>query len=731
MDSTNAAASSPPPPLHRPPPDRGFFDTVKAKAGGAVGVIAIGAVTAPIVPIIGVIGTVAGTICILRDLVKLGKAKLDYHQQKHQMAVFNKELHTITLSDKINENKPWTLKGIKAKNLTADDSLHMISGGYGSIKDRADRNVLGGKQVNIDELTTKLLSKATQLGDAKLEVVRAEENLLDEAHLIVASALSIIPFLGIFAGAAYINEATGLLKQFFLGTYYEKDEMEAILTKASKLPKEEGKKIIDEFKKEKAKKNVKEQYSGGVELERLQEMVKEGIAEKSKCEAPGFRASTIRNGVDTPMTTKEIQDHIANISAVIEHNQNMVNTFTECLSNIENCRIEISVDRGDKKDHFINGYYFPAEGKDSQQSRERPTVVLSHGNGMTAENLFGSQEMKNYRDLGYNVLFMSAGGTPGSDLIEKSEESIWQDTKAILDHLEAREAKDGQTNKDIVWHGISLGGASAFIAAELDPTNVKLIVADRAFNKARDVSANWIKNQLPAIGSAFTPYGIIKSLADRAFPSGKEIPGVTKNGIPCKTDGLNNEKKAGATSVPLIAIQANYDDCMGGGTPVDSAYKNLRNETIPAKKFEENFALDLLRAHEGNKNHGEGQTHPFRYDGIHAGDGMWLNRASLTENMKSFRDILGAIYDAKAMVKHTEKKLEELKKKVPKPDLKDAESDKEQARSILAHFEKQFSKFADQVKSDNPDSALNFMLQVESALRKKEAPPPPPPETAG
>ncbi len=227
--------------------------------------------------------------------------------------------------------------------------------------------------------------------------------------------------------------------------------------------------------------------------------------------------------------------------------------------------------------------------------KARETVVIFHGNGMTADDM-GSWQRYYYRQ-GYDVLAPTMGGYPGSDPVETCEASTYCDVNAIKQFLQAEGVSQAG------YHGLSIGGTLAFQAAVGETTaakvQTKFVVADQTFTTASEVAANVVEN-VGAGGIA----PLARGSARAAVPAGRQVR-LDKNTI-TKTDGLDNRAKAErlkAGNIPLLVIASNQDRLMG---------KNKQeNDT-----FTHNFADELFEARYGAQG-GPVDTNKIMLDGGH------------------------------------------------------------------------------------------------------------------
>ena len=237
--------------------------------------------------------------------------------------------------------------------------------------------------------------------------------------------------------------------------------------------------------------------------------------------------------------------------------------------------IQISVDRGDGKDHSISAAVISAEiGKPVDYAK--PTMVLFHANAQTLNSMWDRADF--FRKQGFNVLTVTMGGYPGSDIGTKtSEASTYQDANAVMKHIRDLGADN------ICVYGVSIGGSLALAAADLHSEVVKCVIADQTFDNAVNVAGNLMRNGTKSFKSFFESIG--KGAARGAFTKGEVVPGVFKKGLPYQTDGIDNSKKAESlksTNCNLFVIKSDRDTFMG---------RNQQGEV-----FTEDFGLDLVSA---------------------------------------------------------------------------------------------------------------------------------------
>lgn len=198
-------------------------------------------------------------------------------------------------------------------------------------------------------------------------------------------------------------------------------------------------------------------------------------------------------------------------------------------------------------------------------------VVMFHGNGETAQGQNGQE--REYVAKGFNVFRITLGGYPTQkeDVgppMQTTEGSIYQDADAIIQHVKELDCRS------IAVHGTSLGAVPAFAAAVLHPDVVKVVIADRAFSRSRDVVANVFKTLFDSMGLVkWVPTSIYRGIGGAGFPIGMQVAGV-----PLTTDGMDNIRKARLMQARLITVESVDDEIMS------------------IKPWGQNFSQDLLRA---------------------------------------------------------------------------------------------------------------------------------------
>lgn len=203
-------------------------------------------------------------------------------------------------------------------------------------------------------------------------------------------------------------------------------------------------------------------------------------------------------------------------------------------------RVKIPV--ASRENQEIEGIFLKSKNGDPTG----PTVVLFHGNGMTADDMVMPIGVW-YREQGYNVLIPTMGGYPGSPGVKTSEISSYQDVEAVKKYLDNR----GITEAG--YHGLSIGGSLATQAAVGDTeakVKTKFIILDQTFTNAEAVASN-------------TNGALGKGAAKAAFPKRKAWISPT---LQVQTDGLDNAskvKKIKQQNIPMFTIGAECDRVMG------------------------------------------------------------------------------------------------------------------------------------------------------------------------
>lgn len=226
----------------------------------------------------------------------------------------------------------------------------------------------------------------------------------------------------------------------------------------------------------------------------------------------------------------------------------------------------------------------------------KPTMVLFHSNASTIYSEMMTERTSFYTKMGMNVVLASMAGYPSSGDKETrtSEISVYQDANAIIEYLKSKGAQN------VGVHGVSIGGALAFAAAELHPDVVKLVVADQTFSEARDVGVNLVKNK-----TKYVPGAIVRDALAGGFPVGEVVPGVKlRDGSVYKTDGLNNASKAAKlreSGCELYAIKTKYDEFMGSkgdaATGYTENFSDILNRERYGAKANEHPVLEILGTH--------------------------------------------------------------------------------------------------------------------------------------
>lgn len=257
-----------------------------------------------------------------------------------------------------------------------------------------------------------------------------------------------------------------------------------------------------------------------------------------------------------------------------------VNYISHSLSslNYSTKEIEIEVNSPGATTRKIQAYSVK-----SNEEGDRPTVVIFHGNGDVAAGML--RHAFSYAKMGYNILMPTLGGYPNSGKIKTSEESLMRDVFAIQTFLKE------QGVKEVVCHGISLGGASAVLFGATSPLPVKAVIADQTFTRSSAAAGRFANNiSCGLLG------GIGEGLFKAAFPSGKLVH--LKDGSTAATNGLDNLSRISLLKDKAIAL-----------VTISS-----KNDFIMRRK-NENFSDELYLQRYPNK---DGGLHIYLKNGSHA-----------------------------------------------------------------------------------------------------------------
>lgn len=234
-------------------------------------------------------------------------------------------------------------------------------------------------------------------------------------------------------------------------------------------------------------------------------------------------------------------------------------------------RILIPVTRIDRKTQKLFRSSIECFASSKTNNWKNGALVMFHGNCETAQRPNGQE--REYVAKGFNVFRITLGGYPTQELdvgppMQTTEGSIYQDADAIIQYVKELGCRS------IAVHGTSLGAVPAFAAAVLHPDVVKIVIADRAFSRSRDVVANVVKNLFASMGLAkWVPTSIYRGIGGAGFPIG-----IQTAGIPLPIDGMDNRRKASLMKARLITVESTDDEFMS------------------VRPWGQNFSQDLLRA---------------------------------------------------------------------------------------------------------------------------------------
>lgn len=233
-------------------------------------------------------------------------------------------------------------------------------------------------------------------------------------------------------------------------------------------------------------------------------------------------------------------------------------------------KFDIPVYRGDGKEHTISSVFLSPYMNGIHP--EIPGMIMFHANMMIGHDML--YWAKSYFNMGYQILFVTMGGYPGSDEgLLTNEITSYQDANAAVEFLKNM----GFTRLGV--DGLSIGGTLAFAAAELHPELIKVVVANQTLNSGEKVAENQFckGNDIKA-----AVHGIFTS----AMPAGKIVPGVFigkgEERRPYTTDRLDNVRKAkslaslaeeGKQSCEVIALGTKNDEIMSYGKLTPDGYE--------------------------------------------------------------------------------------------------------------------------------------------------------------
>jgi esterase/lipase len=181
--------------------------------------------------------------------------------------------------------------------------------------------------------------------------------------------------------------------------------------------------------------------------------------------------------------------------------------------------------------------------------KNKPTVILFHGNAMNAEDMapfWGSY----YKESGFNVLMaeyrgygLSEGKAGGSN----QEMEAYFDAEAALKFV----LRQGVSKDKIIAHGFSLGGAYAASLACF--YGINYVVLDHAFTSC----AAAIRNVSP-FSEDLAAYAVQAAYEQKKEPKDSSIPGATD----LQTDGFNSHAKLAQCKPQTFVIQGKTDHIM-------------------------------------------------------------------------------------------------------------------------------------------------------------------------
>jgi len=246
---------------------------------------------------------------------------------------------------------------------------------------------------------------------------------------------------------------------------------------------------------------------------------------------------------------------------------------------------------------FITVPFYDSDGNPKERKiesmwiegdRNKPTIVLSHGNDANLYSMYSIAEK--YKEMGYSVLAYTAGGREypqhnapddANNDFSTSELSLYEDVDGVMQCLHEKGIKK------VAWHGYSMGGGTAMQAAykygkeaqteehcalmkeHPDMPEVTHVLGDKIFTSVGAVSATYAKKDvdLPNIG----------------FAVGKGMtPEHHSNGIHT-TDGLNNLRKRQAlrsSGVSFLFVNAHDDMQTAEGTRFAQQLKHHDKELL-------------------------------------------------------------------------------------------------------------------------------------------------------
>jgi pimeloyl-ACP methyl ester carboxylesterase len=197
---------------------------------------------------------------------------------------------------------------------------------------------------------------------------------------------------------------------------------------------------------------------------------------------------------------------------------------------------------------------------------EQPTLIIFHGNGMTADQFFFVEEHANngWRywgewcvENGYNFFlaeYRGYGLSDGEAAGNNQEMEAYYDAEAALRFV----LEKGIEKNRIVSVGYSLGGAYAtFLGSHF---GIEKVILQNTFTSFSDVMHNCVKWISPAFSEEAVRAAYKSDVAKPLIDSnGKPtIPGAK----PFETDGFDNKRKVGLMDGKLLVIRAEEDTIM-------------------------------------------------------------------------------------------------------------------------------------------------------------------------
>lgn len=198
----------------------------------------------------------------------------------------------------------------------------------------------------------------------------------------------------------------------------------------------------------------------------------------------------------------------------------------------------------------LQGYYIPAE-KESNK-----IVLMSHGYSSKAMNDFSSLTYF-YHKLGFDCFLYdhrahgeSEGDYVGFGILDRFDCLNW------IKYIDKR----FKGKKQIILHGISMGGATVLMTSGFDelPESVKCIIADCAFTSPHDVFAHILKRdyKLPPFPIMNISSSLCKKYAGYGFKDYSTLTAVKKTKCPILFIHGDEDN-----FVPTYMSNENYNAC--------------------------------------------------------------------------------------------------------------------------------------------------------------------------